>query len=159
MDRRKDIKGNKYGRLTAVKMQKVKTNKHGAIWLWHCDCGKKIVAPYNNVVNSKCKSCGCLKKEYYKTVDRFYGVNNVEGTCPERIKSKKPNKNSKSGTKGVFYDKTKKKWHSKITFQGINYDLGRFKNKSAAIKARKEAEKKLFIPFLEEYYSSKKENN
>lgn len=58
----KDITGNKYGRLTAVKYlghQK---------WLWQCDCGnmKEISSKAVTRQGSKgIKSCGCLAKDYH----------------------------------------------------------------------------------------------
>lgn len=62
LGRIKDITGEKYNRLTAIRY--IGKDKHGAaIWLWKCDCGneKEIVA--NSVKSGNTKSCGCLKKE------------------------------------------------------------------------------------------------
>lgn len=61
----KDITGEKYNKLTAIKYIG-KTKNGSAIWLWKCDCGneKEIVA--NSVKTGNTKSCGCLKKEQNK---------------------------------------------------------------------------------------------
>jgi len=151
----KDITGEKYGRLTAIRLLDEKTPKGGAIWLWQCDCGKLIIIPLNTVAHTKSrdkKSCGCIRKEQYSKLDRFLGVHNVEGTCVERIMSSKPNKNNKSGVKGVFWDKSRNQWHAKIKFKYKDYDLGRFYDKNEAIKIRREAEKNLYGTFLKWYF-------
>lgn len=61
----KDITGEKYNKLTAIKYIG-KTKNGSAIWLWKCDCGneKEIIA--NSVKTGNTKSCGCLKKEQNK---------------------------------------------------------------------------------------------
>ena len=55
--------------------------------------------------------------------------------------------NNTSGTKGVYYNKSNKKWFALIV---VNYErkfLGYFHDKQDAIKARREAEKKYFGEF------------
>lgn len=62
MGKIKDITGEKYNRLTAIKyVGKMKAG--GAIWLWQCDCGNQKEIPANSVKTGNTKSCGCLKKE------------------------------------------------------------------------------------------------
>jgi hypothetical protein len=156
---RKDITGQKFGKLTAIKKLKKQIRERCPTWLFLCECGNYVKYPYDNVVFSNHKgrqSCGCLRKKYYENKKDFIGVTNVDGTCVERIKSKKPNKNSKSGIKGVFWDKSKKLWTAKIMFKKKAYNLGRFKLKKDAVKKRQEAEKMLYKPFLEWYYKNKK---
>ena len=155
-DRRKDITGMKFGRLTAIKMMEEKTPRKGAIWLWECDCGNVVSRPLNNVLHThdiNNKSCGCLRKEQYAKMTKFLGVHNVEGTCIERIRAKNLNTNNTSGIKGVVWDKSRRMWQARIRFKGKYYFLGRFYNKNDAAKVRKDAEEKLHGPFLEWYYS------
>lgn len=58
--RYKDITGNRYGRLVAIRMfeRKNKTTK----WLCKCDCGNTVVVYQSNLAQNT-YSCGCLKKE------------------------------------------------------------------------------------------------
>lgn len=153
--KRRDITGEKFGKLTAVKMLKGRRKRQRCpTWLFLCDCGNYVNYPYDNVVYSVHKgrqSCGCLRKKYYANKKKFLGVTNIKGTCVERIKSKKLNKNNKSGIKGVFWDKSRNQWCAKIMFKKKEYNLGRFSDKKQAIKARKQAEKKLYGKFLEWY--------
>lgn len=56
-----DISGQKFARLTAVRM--VSTGPQGRAWLFKCDCGAEIVTRSSAVRRGKAKSCGCLQKE------------------------------------------------------------------------------------------------
>jgi len=157
MDRRINITGRRYGKLVAVKMTEKKTpKKNGAIWLWKCDCGNEVVLPLHNVANNKkLKSCGCVRKEQYSKINKFLGVHNIDGTCIERIKSSKPNKNGSSGVKGVCWNGSREQWQARLYFKGKNYFLGRFNTKEEATRARKKAERKLYKPFLESLHGDK----
>jgi len=62
--REKDIAGNRYGLLVAVRRQG--TNKHGhPMWKFACDCGNTVVSLKANVCRTvnPTVSCGCWKKE------------------------------------------------------------------------------------------------
>jgi hypothetical protein len=59
----KDITGEKFGRLTAVK--RASTVKHGQqlSWVCICDCGNTCIAKGSNLRRGTTKSCGCLRRE------------------------------------------------------------------------------------------------
>lgn len=52
--------------------------------------------------------------------------------------------NNTSGKKGVSYQKTRDKWRAYITIDNKQYYLGSFTNYEDAVKAREEAEQKIF---------------
>lgn len=52
--------------------------------------------------------------------------------------------NNTSGCKGVTWDKSRNKWMAHIKLNGKNKNLGRFIRFEDAVKARKDAEEKLF---------------
>lgn len=56
-------------------------------------------------------------------------------------------KTNRSGTTGVYYDKSTKSWSAQIYDNGNPLRLGRFKNKEEAIKVRKRAEEIFFGEF------------
>lgn len=65
-----DITGNRYGRLTVIKLNKEKTetqtNKDGSkIYFYDClcDCGNDITIRKGYLTNGHTKSCGCLSLE------------------------------------------------------------------------------------------------
>lgn len=59
----KDLTGQRYGRLVAIRCVGIK-NKN-ALWLCVCDCGNSTIVYANNLVKktNATKSCGCLTKE------------------------------------------------------------------------------------------------
>lgn len=92
------------------------------------------------------------------TLDRIDNNGNYEpSNCrwvPMSIQSlnKRPTINSKSGVKGVLWDKQKHKWYVQITTQGKKRKLGYHDTMDRAIEVRREAELKyhhiLYEPFL-----------
>ena len=62
MGRIKDITGERFGKLVAVK--NVGVNKHKrALWLCKCDCGNECVVTSQELNKGDTQSCGCLHKE------------------------------------------------------------------------------------------------
>ena len=72
----KDITGQKYGRLTAIKYVYTKNKK--AYWLCKCDCGNEVIIAYSSLKSKNTKSCGCLKheyaKKYYSNLNKTHGM-------------------------------------------------------------------------------------
>lgn len=57
-----DIRGQRFGRLTAV--ERVGSTKFGAAaWLFACECGEDYIGPVSPVRCGKVQSCGCLAVE------------------------------------------------------------------------------------------------
>lgn len=54
---RKDISGNKYGHLTAIKGLEEYCSGH-RYWLCRCDCGKEVKCTINNLTTGNSKTCG-----------------------------------------------------------------------------------------------------
>lgn len=54
--------------------------------------------------------------------------------------SRKVQKNNYSGKTGVFWDKVKYKWRSRIKFNGVSKHLGTYKDFEDAVEAREIAE-------------------
>lgn len=149
--KKKDLTGQKFGRLIAIKSKNV--NKRYK-WYCECDCGNKIWVSTANLINGHTKSCGCLSRETAsKNSNKYfsnYRKNNyIEGTSIVRLKSKR-SKNNCSGVRGVYFDNTSQKWIAKLTFRGKTYKKS-FRTKSEAINYRKYLEEKYFKPILEAY--------
>ena len=61
-----DLTGQKFGRLTVIKMVeniKTKNGKPKSQCLCECECGNIVKIPSNALKSGNTKSCGCLKKE------------------------------------------------------------------------------------------------
>lgn len=72
--RAKDIRGNKYGRLTVKERAEdyvCSNGKHVVQWLCECECGKEIVVRGNSLKTGNTKSCGCLQQAEDLTGRRF----------------------------------------------------------------------------------------
>lgn len=69
-----DLKGKRFGRLTAIKLGKVE-GKKGVFWLCRCECGnEKWISPHQ-LLRGKTKCCGCtLPKIHGGKGTRLYTI-------------------------------------------------------------------------------------
>ena len=74
----------------------------------------------------------------------------VDGTCVERIASRKNCANNTTGHRGV-YRRQNNRWRAAIGFKGKVYNLGTYESFQDAVNARLEAEKNLYDAFLDQY--------
>ena len=56
----KDITGQRFGKLTTLKMVKI-DKKRGCAYLCLCDCGKEKNTPAGSLMSGLSRSCGCLQ--------------------------------------------------------------------------------------------------
>lgn len=80
----------------------------------------------------------------------------VEGTCAERIASRKTFSNNTTGHRGVYRRKNGG-WRASIGFQGKSHYLGSFQTYEEAVNARLAAEERLYDTFLEKLEREKSE--
>lgn len=75
MPARVDLKGQKFGRLTAVEPK-------GSKWLCHCDCGNQVEVYQGSLRKGASKSCGCLRRELTTSRNAKHGMSGtVEHEC------------------------------------------------------------------------------
>lgn len=95
---------------------------------------------------SNCKLDNLYQCEKYPIYKKQYGIHlsknreNLKLASPSKIKTK-PIKSNTSGVSGVTYVKKYKRWVARIGVNNKNINLGSYKNKKDAVKARKNAEK------------------
>ena len=147
----KDISGEKYHFLTALYPLPDRSEKGEILWHCRCDCGNEIDIPYNELVYSNRRSCGCKKEEQNDRLHSF--LTHIDQTSIDRIRSKRISSNNTTGAKGVYFHRGR--WTAKIVFQRKQYNLGRFFTKEKAMLARLEAESLLFDRTVEHYDSWK----
>lgn len=156
---KRDITGMRFGQLQVVKRTDIK-NYDSYVWVCKCSCGNYINTTRSNLIKgdiTRCNECAKIVRVstgnnlYSELMSKFI----VEGTNIKMIQSKKLGTRNKSGVKGVCWDKSKRRWEASIGFKGKKIKLGRFKNIEDAKKAREEAEKKYFTPFIENFYKNK----
>ena len=140
-----DISGRRFGRLLALEQIERRTNAGTTMWKCLCDCGRISEVSRNSLVTGTTKSCGCKHKELHSLQ-----------TYPSRIKNNKLSVNNTSGINGVTWNRKEQKWCARIGFQKKTYYLGLYDDINEAAQARKNAEERLFLPFLEWYERSRK---
>ena len=138
--------GMQFGRLTLVEKIDRKRNTQN-LWRCRCTCGKEVIRGQTQLIMGEAESCGCLGNERR---NKTRGV--IGGTVVENLLRTKVPSNNKSGVTGVRRSHDGKKWYAQIGFKRKKYHLGTFDTMEEAVKARKEAEQKLFGPFLEWYF-------
>ncbi|MCL2530723.1 MAG: AP2 domain-containing protein [Oscillospiraceae bacterium] len=141
----KDITGNVYGKLTAIKRLDERNASH-RLWLCRCECGNLTKVPINFLTTGHTKSCGCFKGKGQRKNHLYL----FEGTNISRINKDTLFKCNTSGVRGVHQHESGK-WMARIGFQNKRIYLGIFKTFEEAVAARREAEEKYFKPIIEKY--------
>lgn len=140
-----NIKGQVFGRLTALYPTDQRSSKGSVLWHCKCSCGRELEVSYNDLMYSNVKSCGCQKKEHDQALKEF--LNHIDGTSLEMLESTKIPKNNSTGCKGVYL--IRGKYVAKIVFQKKAYYLGTCTEMQTAVEARKEAEEAIFQTALQ----------
>ena len=135
-----DITGQRFERLVAQYPSKRYDKSGSVVWHCQCDCGNEVDVPYNTLVYTNQKSCGCQKKEHDQKLKTF--LTHIDGTSVDMIKSKKVLSDNTTGFRGVYL--IKGKYVAKIVFQKKAYYLGTYESIEQAAQARKEAEEILY---------------
>ena len=90
MPKIKNIVGEKFGALTAIKQSGRKGRS--LLWLCKCSCGKEIYVAGGNLKSGNTSSCGCIKHVYVT-----HGLSKSKTyTTWQEIKKRCINKNNKS---------------------------------------------------------------
>lgn len=144
-----DITGQKFERLTALYPVDERTQKGGRIWHCRCDCGNEVDVPYNDLLYSNMKSCGCQKKENDQKLQE--NLTRISGTSMDMIRSKKIPTDNTTGYKGVY--RKQGKYFAKLVFQQKQYHLGTYDRIEDAADARKKAEEDIFDE-MDAYYAA-----
>jgi len=134
--RPKDIAGKQFGYLTAIEPTGEKHRKD-YIWRCVCKCGKEVEYPATRLLLGNTVSCGCLRGEHFKEVNKYIGGTSLRQSIEEQVRSTR----AKSGYTGVH--RKREKWAAKITYMKTTYQLGVYEDFEGALSARLEAEAQL----------------
>lgn len=77
-----DITGQKYGKLTAIKLDH--TTRNGAFWLCRCECGNTCVVSEDNLKAGRMTSCGCARTSKRSLIGKKFGKLTVLAKTDER---------------------------------------------------------------------------
>lgn len=117
-----DLIGKEFYRLTVV--ARAENSKNGqSRWCCVCACGKEITTLGSSLVNSKTKSCGCLRKEKLGDLRRTHNLSKSQIYNSWRgMKERCDNPNNSHfdiyGGRGISFD------HKWSTFNGFYEDMG-----------------------------------
>jgi hypothetical protein len=119
----KEIAGQRYGLLTAIKATSKRANNRGVIWRCLCDCGNAVDIVQSSLSAKRSLSCGCVKSV--------------------SIMKQKTQVKNKSRHRGVNWHKKANKWIAQICHDYKQYYLGSFSTLEEAIQARQTAEEQI----------------
>ena len=72
MSKRKDLTGEKYGRLTVIEFAG-KTASGNALWKCECECGNTCAVLGILLRKGETQSCGCYRREYWAAQKTTHG--------------------------------------------------------------------------------------
>lgn len=147
-----DLKGQQFGKLTALKPTKER-NSGSVVWVCQCDCGNILMVRASTLRHGESNSCGCNIISSLKTTHEIQRKRDFrDGTQLTNITGNIKKVTGKSSSVvGVSYDKTRSCWIARLVLRRKVMHNSYHKLENDAIKARKEAEKKYFKPVLEKY--------
>lgn len=147
--RRINLKGKTFGELKVIKLSDKRGSNNTLLWECKCSCGNVTYVHGFSLLHDHYKSCGCKQaKKRDAGAKKHIEHDSVDGTRVSALKAKLSSRNT-SGHKGVYWEKSRKKWNARIGYRKKSINLGYFDEKEDAIKARKEAEEKYHKPILE----------
>ena len=77
MSRRiKDLTGQRFGRLTAIRPTEERCCNH-VVWLCQCECGNTTLVAASNLTSGAVRSCGCFQKERTREISTKHGMKNT----------------------------------------------------------------------------------
>lgn len=106
--RRKDITGERFGRLVAVRYTE-KSRYGGWKWLCRCDCGGFNEVAADRLKKGEVQSCGCLHKEIASKRLRTHGESGtllykIWASMRERCNNPKSHSYHRYGARGITVD-------------------------------------------------------
>lgn len=148
--KKQDITGCRFDRLVALRPTENRDAAGSVIWECQCDCGKTAFYSVNVLNRGKVHSCGCMYRETRAECYSYRHDMAEDTNISSLVVSKQLRRNNTSGCTGVYQEKKHGYWVAYIHFRKHRYSLGVYTDKEKAIRARKEAERRLHDPLIEE---------
>ncbi len=145
-----DLLGQTFGELTAI--QFVKPGR----WIFRCSCGREVELDSYNVKYGTTRSCGHIHANRMKQMVADGKTGNRLGTNIPRIANSVNGRLYTNNTTGATGVRVRYNKHGKATYQVRLWHHGKviytetFSSLEDAVKARKVAEEKYYLPLIEE---------
>lgn len=151
MQKNKNLIGQRFGRLVVIALSDKRAprgSRSVPLWECRCDCGNITYKATDSLKNSALSMCGeCARRYSGQKMREKAGY--MGGTQISRITSNKPISTNTSGVRGVYYESKTGKWRARLRFKGKIYNFGTYSNFDDAVKARKDAEQRIYGKFLD----------
>ena len=149
---KENLIGRHFGKLEVIGRSD-KRGSRGArtvpLWECRCECGAICYKATDTLTNPEISMCNdCVGK--YATEKARAKAGFVDGTQISKITSTKLISTNTSGCRGVYFDKRTGKYRARLKFKGKIMSFGSYKNFEDAVKARKDAEQRIYGEFLEQ---------
>lgn len=138
--------GEVFGKLTVIGDTGKRTKSGNQIVICRHENG--IIKEYSSATLTSGKASGWSGSDEHLSKLK---TDIVEGTRIRNL-TRKVNKTSSTGIKGVSHDKKHNTWRATLLFKGKTVLNKRFKTKEEAVNARLEAEEKYVKPFLDDFH-------
>ena len=125
----KDISGKEFGYLTAIEPTGEK-NRKDRVWRCVCRCGNEVSYPATRLLTGNTVSCGCLRKDNLRAVNKYIDGTSIRQSLEEKIHSP----HAQSGYIGVM--RKNGKWLAYISYKGKKVYLGLYSELDDAVKVR-----------------------
>ena len=148
---KENLIGRRFGKLEVIGRSD-KRGSRGArtvpLWECRCECGAICYKATDTLTNPEISMCNdCVGK--YATEKARAKAGFVDGTQISKITSTKLISTNTSGCRGVYFDKRTGKYRARLKFKGKIMSFGSYKNFEDAVKARKDAEQRIYGAYLE----------
>jgi len=105
----KDLKGQSFNRLIAIKDSGKRNVSGGILWECLCDCGTICYVEGRSLTSEHTKSCGCLQREHASIMNKSHGMwGSREYNSWYNMKARCDNPNATEyehyGGRGITYD-------------------------------------------------------
>lgn len=147
-----DYTGEKFYELTAIE----RTGR--AEWRFRCSCGNEIIARPATVKAGKIRSCGHILKESARNRIAADGLNVTQlydGTMVSRLRNILADKEHVLGVRMVPRV-SQPCYTARLSLRRKEIYLGSFPDYESAAKARRDAEKKYYLPIIEAWEETHK---
>ncbi|MBQ2960400.1 MAG: hypothetical protein IJE09_04165 [Oscillospiraceae bacterium] len=124
-----DLRNMRFGYLIALEPTDERHRKD-VLWLCRCKCGNECKVPATSLLAGNTLSCGCLKTEHIKAVNKYIDHTSLRMSLEDKVKSER----SLSGYTGVVPKRGQ--WAAQIMYKGKNYYLGTYAELEKAVRAR-----------------------
>ena len=147
-----DLTGQRIGKLTVIG----RSDQYGSrgkrqtqLWECRCDCGAYTYKATDTLTNPDVSMCQNCAAQYAITKARE-NLGFESGTQISRIQNRKEASENVTGVRGVYFERSTRKYRARLRFRGKLYDFGSYYQLEDAIKARRRGEEEIYDKFLEE---------